>query len=253
MNRSLLAAALRVESAVEKRLFAEYGSVFATKAISPPVIIFEDHEAVDRFQTSLSLEKGVFGDHEITLQSKAIEALKRAVTEMSKLGGSITARAADSGGRSYGDTVGLWARNVTRGLEHWIDLGRISLERADSIRQLSPKEQVSVILNLEEEEKLFFGTYFDRSILHSVAAPGASQHLSMLAFDVAEYQDSRIDEVMARNGWHRTVINDLPHYTFLGYQEPELSDLGLGRIFRTYGERVYSFWTPAVERLLDSD
>lgn len=252
MDASLLATALRVESAVEKRLFAEYGAIFVTKAISPTVIIFEDHEEVDRFQSSLALEQGVFGDHEITLQSKAIEALKHAVAEMSMLGGTITARAADAGGRSYGDTVGLWTRNVTRGLEHWIDLGQMSIERANSIRHLSPKQQVSVILNLEEEEQLFFGTYFDRSILHSVAAPGASQHLSMLAFDVAEYQDSRIDEVMAKNGWHRTVINDLPHFTFLGYQEDELSDLGLGRIFRTYGERVYSFWTPAVERLLDS-
>ena len=253
MNSSLIAAAERVESAVEKRLFAEYGAIFATTAISPPVIIFEDHDEVDSFQASLSLAKGIFGDHEITLQSGAVEALRRASFEMSTLDGSITARAADAGGRSYADTVGLWTSNVTRGLEHWIGLDWMSSERADSIRGLSPKQQVSVILQLEEEEQLFFGTYFDRSILHSVAAPGASQHLSMLAFDVAEYQDSRIDAVMARNGWHRTVINDLPHFTFLGYEEAALSDLGLGRIFRTYGERVYSFWTPDVERLLDSE
>jgi hypothetical protein len=120
------------------------------------------------------------------------------------------------------------------------------------ILDLSAVDQVSAILTLEDTEQLFFGTFFDRSILYSVAAPGASQHLSMLAFDVAEYEDAETDLVLAAAGWYRTVPNDLPHFTYLGRHESALAGLGLHRIERTDGERVYVFWTPDVDRLLDT-
>ena len=239
-------------SPVEKRLFAEYGGVFATTATPPPAIIFDSATQVEVFQSSLSLGQALFGDHEIQLQAVALAALTEAASEMADRAGSITARAADAGGRSYRDTVSLWTRNVTRGLDYWEGLERISRGRADSIRKLTPADQVAAILDLEETEQLFFGTFFDKSILYSVAAPGASQHLSMLAFDVAEYQDREIDEVLGRHGWHRTVANDLPHFTYLGRDRDSLPGLGLQLIERTYGERVYGFWTPDIDRLLDT-
>ena len=251
--QSLLAdIATTASSAVEKRLFAEYGAVFATTATPPPVIIFDGAAQVEAFQSSLSLSQAFFGDHEIQLQAVALRALTEAAFEMGKRGGTITARGADAGGRSYMDTVSLWTRNVTRGIDYWEGLDRITRQQADSIRKLSLLDQVTAILDLEAKEQLFFGTFFDKSILYSVAAPGASQHLSMLAFDVAEYQDREIDTVLGRHGWHRTVPNDLPHFTYLGRDQDSLRGLGLQWIERTHGERVYGFWTPDIDRLLDT-
>lgn len=239
-------------SPLEKRLFAEYGAIFATTATPPPVIIFRDASQVEEFQSSLSLGWGAFGQHEIGLQRVALDALTVAAAEMAERGGSITARASDAGGRSYEDTVRLWVRNVTRGLEHWQGLGRISTGLAQSIREMCPANQVSAILSLEDTERIFFGTFFDKSILYSVAAPGASQHLAMLAFDVTEYEDCDVDLVLGRHGWYRTVPNDLPHFTYLGREQDELSSIGLQRVERIKGERVYRFWTPDIDRLLDS-
>ena len=157
--------------------------------------------------------------------------------------------AQDSGGRSYQDTLNLWNRNVTRGLEHWRTEGRITPERAEQIRRLAPMEQVSRILEMEESEQIYFGTFFDKSILYSVAAPGASQHLSLLAFDVAEYQDTEVEHVLAKYGWFRTVPNDLPHFTYLGHSEDHLPELNLLRSQRQYNDRSYGFWVPDLERL----
>lgn len=249
MASALKDIAASLGSQVEQRLFAEYGAVFATTATPPPTIIFSDAAQVDAFQASLSLSREVFGEHEIQLQSRALEALAAASSEMRERGGRISARAADAGGRSYEDTVGLWTRNVTRGLEHWAALGRISTQRAQSIRHLDPAAQVAVILDLEETEQIFFGTFFDRSVLYSVAAPGASQHLSMLAFDVAEYEEREVEQVLGRHGWFRTVSNDLPHFTYLGYEESALASLGLHRIEIAYGDREYWFWTPDLDRV----
>ena len=251
MASSLVDIASSISSLVEKRLFAEYGAVFATTGTPPPAIIFDGGGQVEAFQSSLSLGRAVFGDHEIELQAVALDALSAAALEMADRGGSITARAADAGGRSYMDTVRLWTRNVTRGLEHWEGLGRITPERAHSIRELTPVEQVAAILNLEETDKLFFGTFFDKSILYSVAAPGASQHLSMLAFDVTEYEDQEVERMLAKYGWYRTVANDLPHFTYLGHDQDSLPAIGLQRVERLYGDRVYGFWTPDIARLLD--
>jgi len=249
MESSLRNAASSISSPVERRLFAEYGAVFATTAIPPPVILFGDAAQVEAFQASLSISSAFFGDYEIGLQAEALDALVNAASEMAEHGGSITARAADAGGRSYEDTIRLWTRNVARGIEHWQHLGRMTREQADLIRELVPADQVAVILSLEETEQLFFGTFFDKSILYSVAAPGASQHLSMLAFDVAEYVDREVERRLGRHGWYRTVPNDLPHFTYLGHNEATLPDLGLHRIERTHTERMYDFWTPYLDRL----
>jgi hypothetical protein len=233
---------------VEKRLFAEYGAIFATAATPPPVIIFSNADQVDEFQSTLQIERAVIGEHEFALQAAPLKRLLAAVSGIAGRG-SISPRSADSGARSYQETVRLWTRNVRRGLDHWQELGRITNEQAESIRGLPPVEQIAPILDLEDSAQIFFGTFFDRSILYSVAAPGASQHLSLLAFDVAEYEDPGVEEELGKHGWYRTVTNDLPHFTYLGLEEDELPDLGLMRINRAYGERVYGFWIPDLDRL----
>jgi hypothetical protein len=238
-----------IDSRVELRLFAEYGAIFVTAATPPPAVIFRDSGEVESFQSSLKVSRAAIGDYEIALQSEAMDALIRAASEMNDQEGQITARAADAGGRSYDDTVRLWERNVGRGLDHWESERRIPPERARAIRDLSPVEQVAVILELEEREGLYFGTFLNRSILYSVAAPGASQHLSMLAFDVAEYKDEAAERTLNHHGWFRTVPNDLPHFTYLGLQEEDLRGVGLKRVSYDYDGRDYSFWVPDLDTL----
>jgi len=249
MNRPLQTIKASIISAVELRLFAEYGGIFVTTATPPPTVVFRDAGAVESFQSSLNVRRTQIGDHEIALQSEAMDALIRAASEANDREREIAARAEDSGGRSYDDTVRLWTRNVTRGLDHWESEGRISEESARAIRDLSPVEQIPIILELEEREQLYFGTFLNRSILYSVAAPGASQHLAMLAFDVADYKDEIVERALNRHGWFRTVANDLPHFTYLGHQEDALRQLGLKPVSHEYDQRDYRFWIPDLEKL----
>ncbi|HJZ67347.1 MAG TPA: hypothetical protein VKF81_04305 [Blastocatellia bacterium] len=241
--------ASKLSSPVEKRLFAEYGAIFVTTATPPPEIVFSDAEEVERFQSSLTVACAVFGEHCIELQSEALGALVSAACEIKENGGSFSSRGIDAGRRSYQDTEKLWTRNVSRGLEHWRSRERITAERAQAILQLPLAKQVEEILELEQTDHLFFGTFFDKSILYSVAAPGASQHLSLLAFDVAEYEDPLVEEALVRHGWYRTVPADLPHFTYLGHDLESLPGLGLVRIQRSSGDRTYDFWVPDLARL----
>src|SRR6185503_3796690 len=159
MRSPLRDIASGISSSVEKRLFAEYGAIFATAATPPPVIIFSNADQVDEFQSSLQIERGVVGEHEFALQAAALERLLAAVSGIAGRG-SISPRSADSGARSYQETVGLWTRNVRRGLDHWQELGRLTSEHAQHIRELPPVEQVALILDLEDSAQLFFGTFF---------------------------------------------------------------------------------------------
>jgi hypothetical protein len=244
MSNLLFNIASSITSPVESRLIREYGAIFLTKATPPPTLIFADSEQVESFQSSLSVASSLFGEHSIELQSIAMDALVSAQAEIQKQGGTLSARAADSGRRSYEDTVKLWTRNVTRGIERWQAEGRISARQADAITALSVVEQVAVVLDLEDNEQLYFGTFFDKSILYSVAAPGASQHLAMLAFDVAEFEDDKVEKILGEFGWHRTVVSDFPHFTYLGYVSAELPALGLQQVSWPYKGRDYWFWVP---------
>jgi hypothetical protein len=233
-----------LESPIERRLVMEYGAVLVTRATPPPAIIFRSEVEVQRFQSSIEVARGKIGEHQIELQRPAMDALISAAAQAAAEGLSLTPRAADAGRRTYEDTVKLWTRNVTRGLEHWEAAGRINAEVAARIRASAPADQVESVLELENNESLYFGTFFDKSILYSVAAPGSSQHLTMLAFDVAEHADEAVEGILGGWGWYRTVANDLPHFTFLGWFESELPGRGLKKVQRVYGDREYSFWVP---------
>jgi hypothetical protein len=231
-------------SAVESRLLAEYGAIFVTKAAPPPKIIFGNEAEVLAFQESLDIRRAQIGTYPIETQSVAMLALEAAVDLAAVNGISITARSADSGRRSFQDTLSLWLRNVGRGLDHWIGLGRITAQQAQSIRELDFTEQVGAVLDMEESQGIYFSTYFDKSILCSVAAPGASQHLSLLAFDIAEYQDEKAEAILGSQGWYRTVVSDLPHFSYIGHSEDALPGLGLRVTVRKENSRMYRFWIP---------
>lgn len=82
-----------------------------------------------------------------------------------------------------------------------------------------------------------------KSILYSVAPPGGSQHLSLLALDVKEHDNATVRAILAQYGWFQTVISDLPHFTYLGVEEQELSSLGL-KVVALEGKY---FWVPEID------
>ena len=101
---------------------------------------------------------------------------------------------------------------------------------------------MSEVLELEKDG-IFFSKDFSKSVLYSIAAPGTSQHIAMLAFDANEFMNGRIREILADHGWFQTVLSDLPHFTFLGLKEEELPARGLKRV-EAVGQK---FWIPEVE------
>jgi len=119
--------------------------------------------------------------------------------------------------------------------------GKLSAKDAEKIRALSPFEQAPKIFKLEEKG-IFFSKDLSKSIVYSVAPPGTSQHLSMLAFEVAEYKSEQVREILAHNNWFQTVVSDLPHFTYLGANEKELPDLGLKKV-ENFGQ---TFWIPNI-------
>lgn len=228
---------------VGRKLFKEYGSVFVAKGgVTPPkIVVFKDDSEVSKFQSAAPSSQETVSGVSIELQSAAMKALNDAVTEAKQSGASITPKGADAAKRTYPDTVGLWASRVDPGLEHWSGNGRISAADAERIRSLPPFDQVSEIFKLESQG-IYFAKDLSKSIIYSVAPPGSSQHLSMLALDVAEHENTKVRAIMAKHGWFQTVISDLPHFTFLGASEGELPKLGLKRISNS--GRTY--WIPDI-------
>ena len=117
----------------------------------------------------------------------------------------------------------------------------MSAQQAERLRSLPIHEQVPEVLELEQEG-IFFSKDLSKSVLYSIAAPGTSQHIAMLAFDANEFLDQRVREILAQHGWFQTVLSDLPHFTFLGLAEEELPGRGLKSV-EVDGQ---TFWIPDV-------
>lgn len=227
---------------IERRLLAEYGSVFVARNVQPPTaIVFQNESEVNKLQFGLRTSSEIIGGFQIELQATAMDDLRNALRDAEKAGLAITPRGSDSAKRTYSETVELWASRVEPALDHWVKLERLSVLRAQEIRAMSPFEQVSVILSLEEQG-IFFAKDLSKSVLYSVAPPGTSQHLAMLALDVAEHDNTEVRSILAGHKWYQTVISDLPHFTYLGVVENELPGLGLRKT--TDGGRT--FWIPDI-------
>ena len=232
------------KDAVERRLLAEYGAMFVASmsVCVPPRCVFRDEEECARFQTEAEPCAALIGDESIELQRAPLDALVAAREEAQAEGLDITPRGGvEAGRRSYADTLRLWGSRVTPALAHWVERASLAVDEADRLRKLSSSEQIAAVLR-EEERGNFFSKDFSRTILSSVAAPGASQHLALLAFDAAEFRESRVREILALHGWFQTVLQDLPHFTFLGVREKELPARGLKRV----EEREQAFWLPDI-------
>jgi hypothetical protein len=224
---------------VGRRMLKEYGSMFVSRAGAPNTVVFKNEAEVTQFQSSVQSSSESIGGVAVELQSVAMKALKVATAEAAQNNLTITPRGAEAAKRSYQGTVDLWASRVDPGLEHWTAQGRITAGDAQRIKSLSPYEQVPEIFKLESQG-IFFAKDLSKSIIYSVAPPGTSQHLSMLALDVSEFENSQVRTILAKHGWHQTVASDLPHFTYLGASENELPKLGLKKV-KNSGR---AFWVP---------
>jgi len=224
-------------------LLREYGAVFLARggATPPKKVVYRDESDVVAFQNTLERSTATIDGTRIELQTAAMNALNAAIAEAAKSGLTIGPRGADSARRGYNQTVSLWASRVNPGFAHWVGKRRVSPADANRIKSLTPYEQVPEILALESQG-IFFAKSLDKSIIYSVAPPGTSQHLSMLALDVKEFENARVRGILAKHRWFQTVSSDLPHFTFLGVEESKLSDIGLKQVSNS-GRK---FWVPAI-------
>jgi len=230
--------------AVQVRVLNEYGAMFlATADVAvPSVCMFQNSAQVKNYQDRISIAKEDFGDAQIELQAGAMKALLEAKRELQEKNLTLTPRdGAEAARRSFEDTVRLWNSRFEPACEHWIAKKRLKIEEVANLKALPINEQVREVLKLEEK-KIYFNTFFNNSILYSVAAPGTSQHLSMLAFDAEEFQNEKVRKILGDHGWFRTVKNDAPHFTYLGLKKDELKRNGLKKIVTGDGE----YWIPNI-------
>ena len=107
----------------------------------------------------------------------------------------------------------LWNSRFDPALDYWLSQGRLTEEQVDAFAKLAAAA-ASCGSAGTRENGIYFSKDLSKSILYSIAAPGASQHIAMLAFDVNEFENSRVREIMAKHGWFQTVLSDLPHFTY---------------------------------------
>jgi hypothetical protein len=231
--------------AVARRILEEYGAIYLAdkKVTPPPVCIFTNEEQVTRFQDAAGFDAEVIGFDEVELQPQALKKLNKAREEAQKEGLDITPRdGAEAARRNYEDSVRLWNSRFQPALDYWLAQGRLTADQVMRLRNLPLSQQVAEVLELEKTG-VYFSKDLSKSILYSIAAPGTSQHIAMLAFDVNEFENPRVREIMAKHGWFQTVLSDLPHFTFLGLKEKDLPKRGL----RSVEINGQIFWIPNVE------
>ena len=229
---------------VARRVLHDYGAMFVgtQDVLPPPLCVFINEDQVARFQSEAGFTAANIGEAVIELQPAAMAALLQARAAAHAEGLEISPRdGAEAARRSYADTVRLWNSRFLPALEHWTRVDRLSAQQAESLRSLPIPEQVPEVLELEQEG-IFFSKDLSKSVLYSIAAPGTSQHIAMLAFDANEFHEPRVREILAQHGWFQTVLSDLPHFTFLGLAAEELPGRGL----KSVAAEGQTFWIPDV-------
>ena len=208
----------------------------------PPVCVFTSDEQVLQFQERAGYITEMIGYDDVELQPEAMKQLLKAREEAQKENLDITPRdGAEAARRSYEDSLQLWNTRFEPGLTYWLAQGRLSEEQVARLKSLPLRQQIAEVLELEKSG-IFFSKDLSKSILYSIAAPGTSQHIAMLAFDVNEFDNPRVREILAKHGWFQTVLSDLPHFTFLGLKEKDLPKHGLKQV-EVDGQ---VFWIPNV-------
>lgn len=228
---------------VARRVLEDYGAIFvARNVLPPPVCVFTSNEEVERFQEEAGWSSEMWGFDEVELQPEAMKQLLKARAEAQKEELDITPRdGAEAARRSFDDSMHLWNTRFEPALAYWQSQGRLTEEQVARLKSLPLHRQIAEVLELEKGG-IFFSKDLSKSILYSIAAPGTSQHIAMLAFDVNEFDNPRVREILAKHGWFQTVLSDLPHFTFLGLKEKDLPKHGLKQV-EVDGQK---FWIPNV-------
>jgi hypothetical protein len=233
-----------INDPVSRRVLEDYGAIFlaTSSVLPPPVCVFKNEAEVLQFQTEADFTTAYIGGDRVELQPAAMNALMAAREEARALKLDITPRGGEEAARrSYNDTLRLWNTRFLPALTHWNRKGRLSKEQVTRLRGLPLADQVREVLELEKDG-IFFSKDFSKSILYSIAAPGTSQHLALLALDVEQFANERVRRILARHGWFQTVLSDLPHFTYLGLEEKDLAAHGLRPVVS--GKQL--FWIPNV-------
>lgn len=232
-------------SVVAKRVFKDYGAMFiaASDVRFPDRCVFANEDEVAAFQAGVSSKTAVIGERTVELQADAMDALMKARAAAAKRKLSITPRGASASKRSYADTFRIWKSRFDPALKHWVARGKISADDAAAAAKMETIDQVARVIEWEKDS-IWFSTGFNRSIFSSVAAPGTSQHLSMIALDVAEFGSKEVRSILNEHGWFQTIIDDTPHFTYLGLDEDELPKRGLVATVK----EGFTFWIPNFER-----
>jgi D-alanyl-D-alanine carboxypeptidase len=229
---------------VARRVLEDYGAIFiADKKVKiPPVCVFTSESEVEKWQDQADYITETIAGADVELQPEAMKALLKAREDAQKEGLDITPRdGAEAARRSYQDSLELWNTRFLPALEYWLGQGRLTAEQVERLKGLPLHTQIAHVLELEKSG-IFFSKDLSKSILYSIAAPGTSQHIAMLAFDVNEFSDPRVREILGKHGWFQTVLSDLPHFTFLGLKEKDLPKNGLKSV-EADGQK---FWIPNV-------
>lgn len=233
-----------LDDPVARRVLEDYGAIFVadSNVTCPPGCIFVSEDQVTMFQEEAGYSAETVGDDTIELQPAAMKALLNARLEAQEQGLDITPRdGAEAARRNYDDSVRLWNTRFLPALDHWLAKKKLTPEQVDRLRHLPLKQQVVEVLELEKSE-IYFSKDLSKSILYSIAAPGTSQHIAMLALDVNEFQNPQVRKLLASHGWFQTVLSDLPHFTFLGLKEVDLPNHGL----KSVEVNSQTFWIPNV-------
>lgn len=230
---------------VARRVFKDYGAMFvADKSVKfPSKCVFQSDEDVLAFQNTVKSTTKLINGTSVILQEEAMKAFEAARAQAGKEGVNISVRGASSSKRSYADTARIWKSRFDPALKYWIGKGKISPADAEKARNKPTIEQVERVMEWERD-KIWFSTRFNYSIFSSVAAPGTSQHLSMIALDVEQFANKDAKAILNRHGWFQTIIDDLPHFTYLGHAESELPKYGL----RPETRDGVKFWIPNFDR-----
>ena len=229
---------------IARRVLHDYGAMFlaSNDVLPPPVCMFTEENEVTRFHKAAGRAACTINDSVVELQPAAMSALLKARAMARVEGLDISPRdGAEAARRTFADTVRLWNSRFFPALQHWTNAGKLTTDQTERLCALPLNQQVAEVLELEKDG-IFFSKDLSKSVLYSIAAPGTSQHIAMLAFDANEFHDARVREIMAIHGWFQTVLSDLPHFTFLGLPEPELSERGLKSV-EADGQK---FWIPDV-------
>ena len=230
---------------VAERVFADYGAIFVSgnDAVFPFKCVFKNETEVTYYQNFAKPKSAVVGGVTIELQEPAMDALLKAIEAAKKKNLKITPRGGSTAARrSYADTTKNWDSRFYPALNHWVGKGKISRRDAEAAKLMPISEQVAQVLAWESKQ-LWFSTDLSKSILYSVAAPGASQHIFMLALDVEQFSNKQVRDIMAENGWFQTVKSDLPHFTYLGLKKEDLPKYGLKKVVSGGQE----FWIPNLD------